>query len=123
MNKYDVHISEPWFSQIRLGQKKAEGRPNRKSFAQMQKGDILRIFNDDSGQEYLLSIVDKKYYKTFEEMLKSEGLHNVLPDPKVKTIEDGVAVYRQWYSQEVENEFGVVAIKIVKINPNVVISI
>ena len=45
-------------------------------------------------------------------MIQVEGLDKVLPSPDIKTIEDGVAVYRKFYSLAQEEEFKVVAIQI-----------
>ena len=41
-------------------------------------------------------------------MLESEGLNRVLPG--IQSIEDGVNVYRQFYSTELEEENGILAI-------------
>jgi len=43
-------------------------------------------------------------------MLKKEGIENVLPG--VKNIEEGVQIYRQFYSEEREKKYGVVAIEV-----------
>ena len=45
-------------------------------------------------------------------MLENEGLKYVLPD--IKTIEQGIAVYRKFYSIEQEKEFWVIAIEMKK---------
>ena len=45
-------------------------------------------------------------------MFESEGLKHIVPD--IKTIEQGVAVYRQFYSIEQEKEFWVIAIEMKK---------
>lgn len=117
---YDIHLSEPWYTLIKEGKKIAEGRPNKGLFAKLQIGDTIKFFNinkfaktrEGKRREFLVKVTDKKTYKTFREMLETEGLDNVLPDPKVKTVEDGVNVYRQWYNEEIESQFGVVAIHI-----------
>lgn len=43
-------------------------------------------------------------------MLEKEGLENVLPG--VKSIEEGIQVYRRFYDEEKEKKYGVVAIEI-----------
>ena len=51
-------------------------------------------------------------------MLLSEGIGEVLPD--VLTLEEGVKVYRQFYSQEDEDDLGVIGFKLDVVNVEVV---
>lgn len=57
-----------------------------------------------------LDVIEKKFYKTFKEMIETEGLENVVPDKK--SIDDAADVYYKFYIKDQEKEFGVVAIKI-----------
>src|SRR3972149_7038982 len=86
-----LHISDPWFTLIKIGKKIAEGRPNKGLFQSFKKGQIITVFNKQRNEEYKVKITDKKHYKTFAEMLEKEGLGNVLPNlkgyPEVNTIE------------------------------------
>jgi ASC-1-like (ASCH) protein len=56
-------------------------------------------------------VEEKRTYSTFAEMLRSEGLEKCLPG--IFSIEDGVAIYRQFYSKEEEAQFGVLAFKVI----------
>jgi ASC-1-like (ASCH) protein len=107
-NETRLHISEPWFSFIRDGHKKVEGRPNKILFQNMQIGSILVIYNNKLNEEYRVKIIDKKKYSTFYDMLEKEGINNVLPG--VNTIEKGVEIYRQWYDEKIETEYGVIGL-------------
>ena len=114
-NVKQVHVNEPWFSLIKSGTKKAEGRLNKGLFASFNENEIVVWFNIDKRtrqrKEVKTKIVKVNKYKTFEEMLTAEGLDKVLPDKEnIKTIKDGVNVYRQWYNEQVEKQYGVVAI-------------
>jgi hypothetical protein len=60
----------------------------------------------------LLEVQDVHRYTSFSEMLKVEGLAKVLPG--VESIEEGVQVYRNFYSEEKERMNGVVAIRVAK---------
>lgn len=115
-HKYEIHLQEPWFSLVKDGTKKVEGRPNKGLFAQLNIGDTIIFFNMDKTtrqkRSFTCKVVDKKTYDSFEEMLETEGLENVLPIRSVRTINDGVSVYRQWYDEKVEKQFGVIAIHI-----------
>ncbi|MQL86960.1 hypothetical protein Taro_019490, partial [Colocasia esculenta] len=61
----------------------------------------------DQGSELLNHV---KKYPSFLEMLKAESLTKVLPG--VKTIEEGVQVYRNFYTEEKEKKSGVLAISV-----------
>jgi ASC-1-like (ASCH) protein len=41
MTTYTKHLSEPWFSLIKIGSKKCEGRLNKGDFSKMKKGDYI----------------------------------------------------------------------------------
>jgi ASC-1-like (ASCH) protein len=41
MNTYTKHLSEPWFSLIKIGAKTCEGRLNKGEFSIMKKGDKI----------------------------------------------------------------------------------
>ena len=64
----------------------------------------------DSGNDVTVIVLEKKLYQTFEEMLTTEGLDKCLPG--VKAIQEGVLVYRQFYSEEEERELGALAFKV-----------
>ena len=41
MTEYTKHLSEPWFSLIKLRKKRVEGRLNKGDFSLMKKGDLI----------------------------------------------------------------------------------
>lgn len=45
-------------------------------------------------------------------MLRAEGLQAVLPLESVQSVEDGVALYRQYYAEQQEHANGVLAIHV-----------
>ena len=47
MTEYTKYISEPWFTLIKLGIKKCEGRLNKGDFSIMDRGDIIIFTNID----------------------------------------------------------------------------
>jgi len=112
MVTYKKHLSEPHFSNIKSGKKKVEGRLNKGSFAEMKKGDIVEWF-DDKKRKVKTKIVKLVYYKTFEKMIRTERLKNVLPEQT--RILNGVNVYYEFYTPEDEKKYGIVAIRIRKI--------
>ena len=114
---YTKNVSEPWFSLIKCGLKTTEGRLNKGDFAEMKRGDTITFTNDEmkslGTRSFQVRITSKRHYSTFEEYLKGETLKRALPP--VDTIEQGVAVYHQYYMPEDEAKFGIVAIRMTHI--------
>ena len=108
METHTKNVREPHFSNIENGKKIVEGRLRKHSFNVIKEGDnVLWVNGDDEEKSVLTRITKKVEYESFEEMIRSEGLGNVLPN--CETVEEGVEVYRQFYSEEKEKEFGVYA--------------
>jgi ASC-1-like (ASCH) protein len=107
MKIFNIVIQEPYFSNILSGNKTIEGRLNKGKFKKIKVGDLLRINNFSN-----FRVVGKNNYKFFRELLEKEGFKNVIPDKG--NIEEAIGVYNKFYSSTQEEEFGVVAFKIVK---------
>jgi ASC-1-like (ASCH) protein/mannose-6-phosphate isomerase-like protein (cupin superfamily) len=107
---WKVHVSLPWFTLIKEGKKTVEGRPNRKDFAQMKVGDKIEFFNKELNENFMAEITNVSHHKTFEEMIKSNGIDNVLPG--IRNLDEGVEVYMQYYNKNIEAEYGVVGIRV-----------
>lgn len=107
--KYNVSVTEPWFSLILLGLKTVEGRKNRGLFAQMKVGDIVEWTNDSIiPRSVQTRITGKAVYPTFREYLETEGLDKCLPG--ISDMNNGLSIYYKYFTKEEEKEFGVVAI-------------
>jgi ASC-1-like (ASCH) protein len=107
------HVQEPWFSHIKEGRKTVEGRLNKGRFSNLREGDIVTWMNNDNNinRMFKTKIVYIKKYNTFSRMIEVEGLETVLPG--IKTIDKGVKnIYRKFYSEEKEDKYGVLAIKV-----------
>lgn len=118
---YEKSVLEPWFSLIKTGVKKIEGRPKKGMFSTLKKGDRIVWTNDLGGNHRTCDtlITDVRYYDTFYQMIEAEKLENVLPASGcgIKTVSDGVdKVYRQWYDEVVEKKYGICAIEMKVIN-------
>ncbi len=107
---WKVHVSLPWYELIKQGKKTIEGRPNRNTFAQMKIGDQIEFSNKELNGNFMAEITNVTHHKTFEEMIRTNGIDNVLPG--IRNIDEGVQVYMQYYTKEIEQEFGVVGIHI-----------
>ncbi len=102
---HHMGLEEEYLELIKEGKKTVEGRVKDDKRVRIKPGDKI-LFN----RRLLVEVVDVREYDSFEEMLREEGLENVLPN--VDSIEEGVEVYRRFYSSGKEKMFGVLAIEV-----------
>ncbi|KAL1544876.1 hypothetical protein AAHA92_21671 [Salvia divinorum] len=100
---FDLHVQEPFFSLLSDGLKTIEGRCAVGDYKRIQAGHILLV-----NKCLTLQVQDVRQYSSFREMLEVENLSNILPG--VTSIEEGVRIYRNFYSEEKERSNGVLAI-------------
>jgi ASC-1-like (ASCH) protein len=112
MTEYTKNLSEPWFSLIKLGIKKCEGRLKKGDFAEIKKGDYIKFENNEFGFErnFRVIITSIHNYNSFEEYLLNETLENCLPG--IDTIEQGVSVYYKYYKKDDEDRYKIIAIRL-----------
>lgn len=110
-NKFKLNVQDPWFSLIYLGNKTVEGRLAKGKFLEMEKGDYIIFKNDTLVKERKIKkkIVKINKYPSFKKYLEKEKLEKCLPT--ITNIENGVAVYRQFYNEENEKKYGIIAIQ------------
>lgn len=104
-----MEIREPWFSEIKNGNKIIEGRLAKNKFLNIRVGDRISVTNE-FGDNIVLRMIDIRRYSTFHEMLLFEKIENVLPG--VDTIEEGVKIYHKFYSEKDEKNYGVLAFEV-----------
>ncbi|KAI5351077.1 hypothetical protein L3X38_003968 [Prunus dulcis] len=105
--KIELHVQEPFFSQLKDGLKTIEGRCALGNCSRIDSGSLI-LFN----KCLLFEVQDIRSYSSFSEMMEAEGLSKVLPG--VETIEQGVQIYRKFYTEEKERSNGVLAICVSK---------
>lgn len=110
MNIVSINVQEPYRSFILNGKKTVEGRLNKGKFASINVGSIIEI----EPEKIKFNVLGKNVYPDFKSMIEKEGIENVIPDKQ--TINDAVGVYYKFYTKEQEKEFGVVAIKIKRLD-------
>ncbi|KAI4324339.1 hypothetical protein L6164_023886 [Bauhinia variegata] len=106
---FELHVQEPFFSQLKDGLKTIEGRCAGVKFGSIESGNLIL-----SNKSVLLEVQGTRWYPTFSDMLEVEDIAKVLPG--VENVEEGVKVYRRFYSEEKEQENGVLAIIVSKIS-------
>jgi len=111
---YRKNISEPWFSLIAVGCKTIEARLNQGDWKKIKEGDQIDWFNKDMEpvlkREFRTVILKKTHYPSFENYLYNKGLHKTLPS--IIDADDGVKIYKTYYSEEDEKKYGVVALEL-----------
>ncbi|KAH6770337.1 hypothetical protein C2S52_015140 [Perilla frutescens var. hirtella] len=100
---FELHVQEPFFSLLSDGVKTIEGRCAVGNYKRIQAGHVLLV-----NKCLTLQVQDVRQYSSFREMLEVESLASVLPG--VTSIEEGVQIYRNFYSEEKERSNGVLAI-------------
>ncbi|MCR5225346.1 MAG: ASCH domain-containing protein [Alphaproteobacteria bacterium] len=102
----------PYLKWLKDGVKTAEGRVNTEKYQKIKIGDEV-TFTDTKSDDFIRGIVTFKHqYVSFEEMLKTEGVKNMLPFLDDSDLEKGVQVYENFPGAERVRKFGCVAIGI-----------
>ncbi|XP_011007395.1 PREDICTED: uncharacterized protein LOC105113079 isoform X2 [Populus euphratica] len=104
----EIHVQEPYFSLLKDGRKKIEGRCATGDYLRIEPGDLILV-----NKIVVLKVEDVRRYASFSKMLQAESLKKVLPG--VKTVEEGVQIYRKFYTEEKEMSNGVLAICVSKL--------
>ena len=112
---YEMKLKEKYFDMIKCGGKIYEIRLNDEKRWLIDAGDIIVFKKEPCLIEKINTIVkDIIYFSSFEEMAST------LPLEKVGFLkersEDVANIYHEFYTVEDETKYGVVAIKVEKIN-------
>ena len=111
MKVHEMLIKPEYFELVKEGIKKYEVRTNDERRKNMHVGDFIKLIKEPEKEETLmLQITRKIEYPNFTE------LYDSLPKKDVgfegRTTESIVNELRRFYSEEVENQLGVVAIEV-----------
>lgn len=112
---HEMKLREKYFNMIKDGKKIYEIRLNDEKRQLIYVGDIIVFKKEPNLVEKIDTIVkDLIYFNSFKEMAKT------LPLEKVgflkESVKDVVDIYHEFYTVEAEAKYGVVAIKVDKIN-------
>lgn len=112
MHKFSmINTSErPYLTWLKEGVKTAEGRVNTPKYRNIKIGDEI-MFTDTETDKFIRGFVTfKREYDTFEEMLTSEGVKNMLPFFSDENLKEAIQVYKSFPGAERVKKFGCVAI-------------
>ena len=104
---HKISCVNPWYNKICQKNKRVDGRCGEK-YNNISKGDKIEF--SCKSKSCICLVTRVTHYPSFEQMLITEGLENVLPG--IKTIEQGIKIYRAFYSETFEKEWGALAIAI-----------
>ena len=112
---HEMKLREVYFNLIKEGKKIYEIRLNDEKRQQIDVGDYIVFQNQSNTNERIKTEVqDLVYFDTFEEMSKT------LPLAKVgfekESLQEVINIYHQFYSEENEKKYGVLAIKVKTVN-------
>lgn len=115
MSVYTKYIAEPWFTLIKVGIKKCEGKFDDDDFKIMKKGDFIMYWNDSYGLHrlYSVEITDIHYYDTLQTFIATETLNNCFPG--LDRIEDAINIYYKISNKEAK-KYKIIALCIKGIN-------
>lgn len=112
MTTHIIECSEPWYSHIKNGKKTIEGRKGTPKWIGIQVGDCIKFVCKDSSFISVVSRINVYSGKdSLRNYLTTEGLDNTLPG--INTIDEGIAIYKQWSTQEEITQYGFLAIHVV----------
>jgi ASC-1-like (ASCH) protein len=111
MNANIIHVSDPWFDQIRCVEKIVEGRLLTEKYKSIGLGDEIII---SGPRDVILNFIVVKlvYARDFGKLIDDLGLTNILPG--VDNRENGIKIYSEFYSDAEIEKYGVVGIYIKK---------
>jgi len=101
---------EPWFSLIKVGKKKYEGRVRKGYWSQVKIGDKITLYNNDN--EYVVEVRELLYFDDFKAAYRSLGEQLL---PYVDSEEECWRIYNNFNDDEIISKNGVVAIGIIKL--------
>lgn len=108
---HEMNLRSIYFDKIKVGEKIYEIRLNDEKRKLIDVGDVIVFKREPEKTETLKTVVkDLIYFDSFIEMsttlpLEKVGFEN-------KPLEEVVKIYHQFYSEEQEQKYGVLAIKV-----------
>ena len=109
-----IHVQDPFYDQLLLGEKLVEARPYYPSFKDLLPGQLVEFSHRSSGSSFVVRITRKKIYRTFAGMLRKESIRFCLPHHDPDDLQRAVNTYRSFRNGRYklfEREYGVMALR------------
>lgn len=102
---WQLSLNEPWFTFVKTGRKRFEGRRWYRTVTDFRIGDTI-VFKDVKAtqESFRKEIVGIHHFITFEaglEHFKAKGIMDAIL-PGVETVEEGTKIYYQFVSLETQ---------------------
>lgn len=111
MSNWIIDCSEPWFSLLKNGEKKVEGRKRTSKWIDIQAGDTVTFRNGkDTFTKRVIGITTYSGENSLRDYLIAEGLDRALPG--VTSIDEGERIYLQWSTKEEIAQYGFMGIQV-----------
>lgn len=113
----EIGIDSEYMPHILNGTKTVEGRLGKPEYIKLRVGDVLSIREDvrQDGKVIMttpdrarIEITQILYFETLHEMLQSINYRTAIPD--AQSVDEALAEYRKFYSEQDEDEYGAMAI-------------
>lgn len=122
VHEYKRHrdfLNEPWFSEIKCGRKTVEGRLKKSWIKTLNPYDMItferavpvnQLDESKKSQKNIIQVLVTSItlHPSFIDLFDTYDIKNILPGKS--NYDQGVGVYRQWYSEDAEKNLGVVGI-------------
>ena len=108
---YKKSLREPWFTLIKLGIKKYEGRLYVDIWKDIKIGDTIIFTNKDIGERVItVKIKSIQIFKSLIDMFNTIDIIYILPG--FNNIDDGYNLYHKYYTKDDEKKYGMVLYEI-----------
>ena len=107
-------ITQRWFDKIVSGDKPIEGRKKSPKWEKIKVNQILNIKCDETGEIRKFLVTHIVEYDNLKQYLICEGIDRCLPG--VRTIEEGIEIYKQWSTEQELQKYKFLAIGLKVIN-------
>ena len=113
-----IDVQEPYYGQLKCGDKVVEGRPNYPSYHNLRRGHQIEFRNPVSGDSFVVRITSKNVYTDFDTMLRTETVQDCLPDHDPWDVPRAVNTYHSFRGGLYKNlaeRFGVLSFRFVRV--------
>lgn len=90
---HNMKLSEPWFSYVKRGEKKIEGRLYDNKRKLLKIGDTIIFSDENNNNIFEKEIKDLQVFDNFNDALNNVKLEDILPG--ITNHEDGVDIYNK----------------------------
>lgn len=103
-----MEVEGKWFDLLVKGEKPIEGRKKSPKWEKIKIEQNIQITCKETGEIRTFKVTHINEYDTLEEYLQKEGLYRCLPG--ITSIEEGIAIYKKWSTQEELDKYKFLAI-------------